>query len=67
MNKKVFGFQADTEVPIDISILGEPVNQDLADFAKDRYIDFDKVRIKNIKKKSQVNLPTIEYQKQTSV
>ena len=36
----------------EISMLGDPINQDLADFAKDRYIDFDKVRIKNSKKKS---------------
>ena len=36
----------------EIAILGDPLNHDLAEFARNRYIDYDKIRIKNIKKKS---------------
>lgn len=42
--------QADTEEPIEILLLGESFNQGLAKFAKDRYIDFDKVLVDHIKK-----------------
>ena len=44
--------QTDTEEPSEISLLVEPFNQGLAEFAKDRYIDFDKVLVDHIKKNS---------------
>ena len=44
--------QADSAEPIEISMLGEPFNQGLAEFAKGRYIDFDKVLTDHIKKNS---------------
>ena len=44
--------QTDSEEPIEISMLGEPFNQGLAEFAKGRYIDFDKVLTDHMKKNS---------------
>ena len=34
---------------VDILLLSEPVNQNLADFARDRYIDYDEVLVSRIK------------------